>query len=270
MNDIPAPPQTETARTFRPFAEFVHAARFLTRVPVPFSRTLDPPPLHQTMRLFPLVGALIGIFIAGLAYGLTKLGVPSLLACLLAVALGLGLTGALHEDGFADFADGLGGGRTRERRLEIMRDSRIGSYGGLALIICVMARVFALETLVAASLPVLLAALAATHAFSRAMMVDLLWATPPARSDGLSVMVGRPSRGVTLFAAMIGLVLTLGSGYYAGAEAAVIALGCGLAATAVVRWLAVRLIGGQTGDVAGAAQVACEIAMLTAFAATID
>jgi adenosylcobinamide-GDP ribazoletransferase len=270
MNDIPAPPQTETARSFRPFAELVHAARFLTRVPVPFARTVDPPPLHQTMRLFPLVGALIGVVVAGLAFGLLKLGVPSLLACLLAVAFGLGLTGALHEDGFADFADGLGGGKTKERRLDIMRDSRIGSYGGLALIICVMARVFALETLVAASLPVLLTTLAATHAFSRAMMVDLLWATPPARADGLSVMAGRPSRSVTMFAAVIGLALTLGCGFFAGPEAAVIALGCGLAATAVVRWLAMRLIGGQTGDVAGAAQVACEIAMLTAFAATID
>jgi adenosylcobinamide-GDP ribazoletransferase len=271
MSDAPPqPPQNEPAGRLRPFAEFVHAARFLTRVPVPFSRTIDPPPLHQTMRLFPVVGALIGVLIAGAVYGLSRLNVPSLLACLLAVAVGLILTGALHEDGFADFADGMGGGKTKERRLEIMRDSRIGSYGGLALITCVLARVFALEALLSTSLFTLLTAVGATHAFSRAMMVDLLWATPPARSDGLSVMAGTPSRNVTLFAAVIGLACTLGCGYFAGAEAAVIALGAGLAATAAIRWLAMRLIGGQTGDVAGAAQVACELAMLTAFAATID
>jgi adenosylcobinamide-GDP ribazoletransferase len=269
MSDTPTPPQTESAGTFRPFAEFVHAARFLTRVPVPFSRTVDPPPLKQTMRMFPLVGGVIGLMIAAIAFGLSTVNVPSLLACLIAVSAGLVATGALHEDGFADFADGMGGGRTKERRLEIMRDSRIGSYGGLALIICVLARVFALEALLGLPLATLLTTVAAAHGFSRALMVDLLWATPPARADGLSASAGQPSRNVTLFAAVIGLGMTLGSGYFTGAEAAVIALGCGLAATAVVRWLAMRLIGGQTGDVAGAAQVTCELAMLTAFVATI-
>jgi adenosylcobinamide-GDP ribazoletransferase len=270
MTDTPTPPQPETARSFRPFAELVHAARFLTRVPVPFARTVDAPPLNQTMRMFPLVGAIIGLAIAGVAFGLSAINVPSLLACLLAVAFGLVLTGALHEDGFADFADGVGGGRTKERRLEIMRDSRIGSYGGLALIICVLSRVFALESLLGLGWITLLAVMATAHGFSRAMMVDLLWATPPARKDGLSVYAGTPSRNVTLFAAIIGLALGGSVGFLVDAEAAVIALGCGLAGTAIVRFLAMRLLGGQTGDVAGAAQVASELAMLTAFAATID
>jgi adenosylcobinamide-GDP ribazoletransferase len=270
MTDVPTPPEPETGHRLRPFAELVHAARFLTRVPVPFARTVDAPPLNQTMRMFPLVGALIGMFIAGVAAGLSYFNVPSLLACLLATACGLVMTGALHEDGFADFVDGIGGGRTKERRLEIMRDSRIGSYGGLALITCVAARVFALESLLGMSLPALLAVMAAAHGFSRAMMVDLLWATPPARKDGLSVFAGTPSRNVTLFAAIFGLGLGACAAYFVNAESAVIALGCGLAGTAAVRWLAMRALGGQTGDVAGAAQVASELAMLTAFAATID
>jgi adenosylcobinamide-GDP ribazoletransferase len=102
------------------------------------------------------------------------------------------------------------------------------------------------------------------------MMVDLLWATPPARRDGLSVHAGQPSRGVTIFAVGTGILITLGAGSLTTFENAILALGLGLAATAGMRWFAMRLIGGQTGDICGAAQVLCSIMMLTAYTVTFN
>ena len=269
MTDASPPPPDVPSPPFRPLGELVHALRFLTRLPVPFARTLDHPPLHQTMRMFSVAGALIGLFSGAILWLATFLEVPSLLGCTIAVAATMLITGALHEDGFAYFVDGIGGGKTRERRLEIMRDSRIGTYGALALMIAVLTRIFAYESLLSQEWPVLLATIAASHAFSRGLIVDLMWATPAARDDGLSVMAGRPSRNVAIFAIIIGLAVTLATGALASPEAAVVAMGLGLAATATVRRLAMKLLGGQTGDVLGAAQVACELAMLVSFAATL-
>jgi adenosylcobinamide-GDP ribazoletransferase len=269
MNDPSPLPNTSAPEGFRPLPEFVHAAKFLTRLPIPFSRTLDPPPLAATMRMFSVVGALIGCGIAAVLLVGNFVQLPQHLSALLAVAFGVLVTGALHEDGLADTADGLGGGKTRDRRLEIMRDSRIGSYGALALIIAVGARVACYAALSTQSPVAVVAALAACQSFSRAMMVDLLWATRPARLDGLSVYAGQPRRSVAMFAIAVGFGLTLLAGYYTSFENAVLALGLGLAATAGIRALAIRLIGGQTGDICGAAQVTCEVMMLTAFLATL-
>ena len=270
MTDTSPPPPPELpAPPIRPLGELVHALRFLTRVPVPLARTVDPPPLHQTMRMFSLAGALIGLFTGGVLWATAQLSVPSLLGCAIAVAATMLMTGALHEDGLADFADGIGGGKTREHRLEIMRDSRIGAYGALALMMAVLIRIFAYESLLSQEWPVLLATIAASHSYSRALIVDLMWATPPARSDGLSAGAGRPSRAVAIFAIVIGLLITMATGALAAPEAAVVAMGLGLAAIALIRRTAMKLLGGQTGDVLGAAQVSCELAMLVSFAATL-
>jgi adenosylcobinamide-GDP ribazoletransferase len=265
MNDKSNIPPVITTSGFRPLAELVHATKFLTRLPVPFSRTLDAPPLAETMRMFSVVGALIGVGLAGVLLTGRYLQLPHTLTALLAIALGLLVTGALHEDGLADTADGLGGGKTRERRLEIMRDSRIGSYGALALIIAVGARVSCYVALMEHQAAAIVLVLAGCQSFSRALMVDLLWATRPARLDGLAVYAGQPRRGVAMFAISIGLGLTLFAGAYTSFENAILALGFGLGATATIRALAIRLIGGQTGDICGAAQVTCEIMMLSAF-----
>jgi adenosylcobinamide-GDP ribazoletransferase len=215
------------------------------------------------------VGALIGVAIASVLWTGRFLHLPPMLSALLAVSAGMLLTGALHEDGLSDTADGLGGGRTRERRLEIMRDSRIGSYGALALISAIGMRVACYEALLMHRAWALLAVIVACQSFSRAMMVDLMWATRPARSDGLSAYAGQPSRTIAMFAIIIGLALTLLAGQLTHLENAVLALAFGLAATAGVRWLAIRLVGGQTGDICGASQVTCEIMMLSAFVATL-
>ena len=264
-------PRNEARRRFRPFAEFLVALRFLTRLPVPFLRTLDPPPLHSAMGMFPVAGALVGAMTGGVLVLSHLAGLPDLFCAALALAAGALVTGAFHEDGLSDVADGFGGGNTREQRLDIMRDSRIGTYGALALCLSTLARASLFTALL--DLPPLgtICLLAGASAFSRALMVDLLWATRPARSDGLSVMAGRPSRNTTLEALALGGILAGAAGALVLAPAAAaISLVAGGVALAMVRALAMSKIGGQTGDVCGAGQVVAEIAMLAVYAATIS
>ncbi len=150
-------------------------------------------------------------------------------------------------------ADGFGGGHSREQRLEIMKDSRIGTYGALTLCLTVMARASLMTALL--DLPPLsvVALMAGAAAFSRALMVDLLWATRPARSTGLSALVGQPSRNTTLAALAIGgLAAGTGGSLLLAPEAGILALVAAGIALAMVRALAMRKIGGQTGDVCGA------------------
>ncbi len=268
MNDMPVSEEPPSL-PFRPLAEFIVCARFLTRLPIPFSRTIDPPPLHRSLRMLPLAGALIGAFTGALFIGGVTVGLPGVLAALIACAVQLLITGALHEDGLADVADGFAGGKDRESRLAIMRDSRIGSYGTLALVLLIAMRVFALVELGEASLPVVIGLCAAAAGFSRSMTVDLMWSTKAARADGLSRMVGRPSRNVTLFAILSGILITAVAAYAFHLEAGLIALAAATLSTAAMRWTAIRMIGGQTGDVCGAAQSLSEIAMLIAFASMV-
>ena len=256
---------------FRPFAAFLVALRFLTQLPVPFVRRLDPPPLKDSMAMFPVVGAVIGA-ITAMALILSNLAaLPDLFCGLFALAVGALVTGAFHEDGLADMADGFGGGQSREDRLEIMKDSRIGTYGTLTLCLTLVARAALLTALLDLPPLTITVLLAGAAAFSRAMVVDLLWATRPARSDGLSVLAGRPGRYTTLAALAIG-----GVGAGAGASltlapaAGVLALVAAGLVLAMVRALAMRKIGGQTGDVCGAGQVLAETAMLAVYAATVS
>ncbi len=265
---LPEPTSQATQRA-RPFAELVHALRFLTRLPIPFSRTIDPPPMNQAMRMFSVAGAIIGAILAAVMVAIHTLQLPSILSGVLVTAVGLLITGALHEDGIADMADGFLGGHTPERRLEIMRDSRIGSYGGLALIVTVVARASCYGIVMGMPMLAVFAIMAAVHSFSRAMVVDLMWAERSARADGLSAMAGRPSSQVAVFTIIIALALMMLCALVVPPEKVIVALGLGLAATALMRRLAVRMIGGQTGDVCGAVQVTSELAMLTAFVSTL-
>lgn len=264
-------PVSEARSGFRPVAWVLVSMRFLTRLPVPFVRTLDAPPLHQSMAMFPVVGALIGA-ISAAALVLSNLsGLPDLFSAAFALGVAAILTGALHEDGLADVADAFGGGKTREHRLDILRDSRIGAYGTLALCLTLLARASLLTALLDLPPAIIIALMAGAGAFSRALMVDLLWATRPARSDGLSVMAGRPSRNTTLIALAIGgLGAGLAGGVLLSAAAGVLALVAAGIAMAMVRELAMRKIGGQTGDVCGTGQVMAETAMLVVYAATIS
>ena len=269
MSDAFEPRSAHRGR-FRPFASLLLALRFLTRLPVPFVRTVDPPPLREAMYMFPVVGMLVGAIVSGALILAHVARLPDLFCALFALAVSALLTGAFHEDGLADVADGFGGGSTREDRLEIMKDSRIGTYGTLILIITVLARASLLAALLKLPPMSILLLVAGAAAFSRSLMVDLLWATGPARTGGLSVLAGQPSRNTTLLALAIGgLAAGIGGWLILSLEASVLALVAGGLTLAVVRALAMRKIGGQTGDVCGAGQVLSETAMLTVYAAAV-
>lgn len=269
MSDIPPLPRAPSGR-FRPFAELLLALSFLTRLPIPFIRTLDLPPMSVAMRQFPLAGAIIGALSGAMLVTAKPLGLPALLAAALTLAITALMTGALHEDGLADVADGFGGGTTVEDRLAIMRDSRIGAYGTIALITAFMARAAIMEELFYRQPVAVILVLAAAAAFSRALVIDLLWATRPARSNGLSVSAGRPQKSDALFALLTGgAIAATGLSYAISLQAAVLSLVAGGLALGLVRAIAMKKIGGQTGDVCGAAQVISEIAILATAVAMV-
>jgi adenosylcobinamide-GDP ribazoletransferase len=255
-------------KNIRPLAEFLAAFSFLTRLPLPFLRTLDLPPLAVAMRLFPIAGAVIGCLTALPLIAGNYLGLPALLSASLSLAIATLMTGALHEDGLADVADGFWGGASREDRLAIMDDSRIGTYGTIALALLYLTRASILEQLFYKPAVAVIVILAASGAFSRALIVDLMWATRPARSTGLSAMVGRPSKTDALFALLLGGVGSfVGISFVLSAERGAIGIVVAGVALAVMRALAMAKIGGQTGDVCGATQVVTEVAMLAVFVA---
>ncbi len=204
----------------------------------------------------PVIGMLIGL-IGALVYWLAdEVHLPPLVGAGLALAATLAATGCLHEDGLADTFDGLGGS-SRERKLEIMRDSRIGAYGACALALSLILRVGALASL-AGPAPVALA-LIASHAAARAMLPAFMRLVPPARPDGLAAAAGRPPRASAVTAALLGLIfLILGLGMNKGIAALLLLL----VVFSLMRWLCLKQIGGQTGDVAGALEQIGEIVVL--------
>jgi len=243
------------------FGGFTVVMAFFTRLPVD-PRARDDWKLADSAWAFPLVGAGIGAT-AALVFLLAQLlGLADLLAGLLAVLASVAITGALHEDGLADTADGLFGSHDREARLAIMRDSRHGSFGVLAIVLSVLLRAAALAAIgdvIHGGL-----ALIAAHAASRAALPGVMWALPPARADGLGATAGIPRPAGVATAAAIGAVVTLTAlGPMRGAIALCIA---GLAIFAVAQF-AQRRVGGHTGDILGAIEQTGEIVMLLAASA---
>jgi adenosylcobinamide-GDP ribazoletransferase len=198
----------------------------------------------------------------------SALHLPPLAAALLAVGATIALTGALHEDGLADTFDGLAGGRTIERRLEIMRDSRIGTYGVLALVLSVGLRVALLAAYLPASPWRGALALIAAEAIGRTAIVWLWSHEPPARPDGLAATLGAPERESMATALVLGTGISVVAGALAaGIFAALISLAAAaLAAVLLAQWSRQR-IGGRTGDILGAAEQLAALAALLALAA---
>ena len=237
-----------------PLAQLIVAAALLTRLPLPHLPASAFAVQARAAWAWPVVGLVVG-GLAGLAgLGAMAAGLPAGIAAGLVLAVQIVVTGAMHEDGLADTADGLWGGLTPERRLEIMRDSRIGSYGVLALILSLGLRWQALALL----LPQGIGALIAAAALSRAVMPGLMAALPHARADGLSRGVGRPP--VAAIAA--GGAIALAIAALALGAAAIPALIAACAAALLVGALARARLGGQTGDILGASQQCAEIAIL--------
>ncbi len=245
------------------------AAMFLTRWPVP-ARREPPPPLSEAMRGFPVVGAVLGLAAGAIFAGAAALGFPPLVAAAIAIACLVLATGALHEDGLADTADGFGGGdgrrkssrscATADRHVSACwhsswcsssrsrRSQRRGRHPGMSR---------------CASLP------ARAH-FSRALIVWLMGTTSPARPDGLSASAGQPNPNTVLSALLAGgigggVLLVIASGFIV----ALLSLLAGLVAAAAIRMATNRQIGGQTGDVCGAVQALAEAAMLAVASLTL-
>ena len=259
------------------WADLKVALALLTRLPMAPRGDAEAPDIARAGRVMPLAGALIGLVGAAAFWLSNGLGLPPLVSGLVAVAATILFTGAFHEDGLADTADGLGATADRARRLEIMRDSRTGTYGALALILSVGLRAAALAAIAgsgAASGAVaggagsgaVAAALISAHALARALPPAVMAWAPLARSDGLAAGAGRPEPAQAWFALGLGALTALLLLDFGTAVAAMAA--AGLAAGALVLLARARL-GGYTGDVLGAIEQVGEVAVLLAAAAAL-
>lgn len=241
-------------------------ATFFTRLPFNFSGA---PRFRLAQRLptLPVLGIGIGLA-AGIDLAVAQwLGAGPILAAFVGLLTAMVVSGALHEDGLADTADALGpAAATVERRLEILRDSRIGAFGALALIFSVGARVAALAQLAARDAGLALLALVAAHALSRAAIAWPMGALEPARGDGLGANTGQPTTND------VGIALAVGGGVAFLMLLGVSPMSAVLAPAIVfaIAWgmvpLARERFGGYTGDVLGATQQVTEVAALVVVA----
>jgi adenosylcobinamide-GDP ribazoletransferase len=230
---------------------------FSTRLPLMPAAPADGADIAEAVWTLPLAGIVVGA-IGAIVYALAhRLGVTPWPAAGLALAATLAVTGCLHEDGLADTVDGFGGGATRERKLEIMRDSRIGVYGVCALAIAILIRAGALASL--ADPGWVAGALIAAHAAGRATLPILMFFLPPARADGLSAAAGQPSREQAIAAAVLGVLVLI---FSLGFESALIAAILLAIVIALIARFCLAQIGGQTGDVLGALEQVSEIVIL--------
>lgn len=235
----------------------------LTRLPVRIDGIVPPEAVAQASRWFPLVGALVGGLSAGILYLAAGLNIPPMAASLIALGFSILLTGALHEDGLADTVDGFGGGHDSATRLEIMRDSRIGTYGVLALVLSVGLRWAALVALLEIGIGAAAAALVVAGAVSRLVPVMLMNVLSPARHDGMAVNAGKPEGNTVRIACGVGLASLLALSHL---SAMILTLAATLLVFVALGALAVRRINGHTGDVLGAGQQATEILVLVCLA----
>lgn len=231
------------------------AIGLLTRLPIPVSQDKAIARGAAAAWAYPIAGGVVGAIVAVSIAVLTWVGLPIGIVAALALAVGIIVTGAMHEDGLADTADGLWGGWNLTRRLAIMKDSHIGVYGVIALALSLLIRWMAISGLVV--LGGYLAALVAVAVLSRAGMVVLMATMVNARDTGLSQSVGRPAPMTALIAVAITVAIAFLCGHLGLIVVAVIT-------TALCGMIAQVKIGGQTGDILGATQQITEIALLLA------
>lgn len=249
--------------------DVVRSVGFLSRIPMPGRFFVEHDgSLSRAVRAFPIAGLLIALPPAAAFATLLAGKADPMLSALLALALQALLTGALHEDGLSDTADGIGGGKDREAALRIMKDSRIGSYGAVALILSFALRGAALAALAAVVPPTVAGlALLGVAALNRAAMVWHWSLLPPARSDGVAASAGEPEETATIIALATGGVLALAlllpaMSILATLFAILLSVGIAFGFT---RYISAR-IGGHTGDTIGATQQLTEIMSLSALA----
>ncbi|WP_119419181.1 adenosylcobinamide-GDP ribazoletransferase [Desertibaculum subflavum] len=252
-------------RLRRAYDEWIVAIHWLTRIPWPYTAQQPAPKLAETLWAFPLVGALVGTA-GGLAWALLQaLGATPLLAAVAAVIVPVLLTGLLHEDGFADFCDGMGCRGTAADRLAAMRDSRLGVFGAAGLALLLLVRVAALASFASASAAAV--SLALSHAAGRFAIAPVMLLLPLARTDGAAVAADRPQAVQVIAAALaLALVWLVGSillGDWSGPFLAVLVA---LALAIPIAAKANRRLDGYTGDVLGAIVAVAEAGAITALA----
>ncbi|MFC7290431.1 adenosylcobinamide-GDP ribazoletransferase [Hirschia litorea] len=235
---------------------FLLAVQFLTRLCLPSAIGFTPARLASAPAYFPLVGLLIGACIAG-AYGLLSTVFSTPISILISTGISLALTGAFHEDGLADTFDGIGGGHTKDKSLEIMKDSRLGTYGSCALILALLIKIGALIELGSSLImPVIIFA----HGLSRLSSVLVIASSRYVRNEG----TGKPTAtGISIFR----LIFALGVG---SASIAIFSIFVSLSVTlfallgllighVIARMMFEKKLGGYTGDTLGAVQQFSEI-----------
>jgi adenosylcobinamide-GDP ribazoletransferase len=270
----------------RQLALFFTAAQFLTRLPMPAIRDFESSSLSQSVRYFPLVGVLVGLINIGV-WWVSNRWLPASVSIGIMLAASAAVTGALHEDGFADACDGFGGGTTPDRVLAIMKDSRIGAYGAIGVFLLLGLKWTALAALPLTVFPLMVVA---AHAMSRWCSVALIWRLAYVRGDDdakSKPFAGRLGGAAWILSGLIGIAglaplaaawarwsgdaaLSAAGAVTSGAAA----LGAGAAAAALATLLAGgyfrRRIGGYTGDCLGAAQQLAELAFLLGGLAAIQ
>jgi adenosylcobinamide-GDP ribazoletransferase len=247
---------------------FFIALQFFTRLPIPRWVGFEAQWLQHASRYFPLVGLVVAAFAALVYYGACRLW-PAPVAVLLSTAAGIYLTGAFHEDGFADMCDGFGGGMTRERVMEIMKDSRIGTYGAVGAGLLIALKCALLSAMESTGV---IAALLIAHPLSRFAATALIWKLDYARDEGKAKpMAQQMTTGEFFTAGACGLTPLLAVGMLASSAWATRGAAL-LAASVATVWLAskfVRRIGGYTGDCLGAVQQVTEVVIYLCLAASL-
>nr|WP_034334111.1 adenosylcobinamide-GDP ribazoletransferase [Herbaspirillum sp. B39] len=257
--DFTSPPPPRSDGPLYQLRLFFTALQFFTRLPIPRWVGFQPHWLQHATRYFPLVGWIVA-WACALVYLLAVQFWPQMVAVLLSTAAGIWLTGAFHEDGFADVCDGLGGAVSRERALEIMRDSRLGSYGVIGIVALLLAKLAALQAL----LPLqVLAVLGMAHPLSRWLATCLIWRMDYVREEGkVKPLAQQMGQGEFLLATLFAVLPVIGVIALGMMSWQRIAAGVLLAAVATL-WLAARFrrrLGGYTGDCLGAVQQLSETA----------
>ena len=246
---------------------FFTALQFFTRLPIPSWVGFDAAWLNQAARYFPLVGVVVALIGAGV-YGLAALLLPAPVATLLSTAATIYATGAFHEDGFADMCDGFGGGMSRQRVLEIMKDSRIGAYGAIG-IVCMLG--LKCSTLAMLDPAMAISALLLAHPLSRLMATALIWCMRYAREEGKAKPLAQSMQtgefAIACISALMPALLLIATGWLTWS-----ALGYGLlVALLTTIWLGQKIhqrLDGYTGDCLGAVQQVSEVAIYLALLAT--